>query len=452
MSTQSRTDFLVLVRKQWYQRRVREYRGNTMTNKPSAADFTWKQVLGEGAFGDVVLATENATGVDYAVKKMLKSHLSKESNKKFVMNERNVLSICNHPSIVKLHKAFRDDQYFYYVLSLAPNGELLGVIRKNKGLDLEITKFWAAEIVSALEYLHLTAGVIHRDLKPENVLLDEKYHVLITDFGTSKIVSQEEGREARKGSFVGTAEYMPPELVKDTKSCFASDLWSLGCTIYHMLCARPPFRGITDYLTMQKVQEGIKAVVYPDPFPDVARDLIEKLLCLDPAERIGVADNFVGLKSHPFFSGITWQGLHLQTPPSIAPSPPLRWQEDIIREEQELLRKQREELRTKWEKFLFKDPQENIVESGMVIKARKLSKKRRFMILTDTPRIFYVDPKKMDFKGEIPWGDEKRLKIEVKNDVEWRVVIANRIYFLEDLSKNAQRWKEAVEKLQKDEP
>eukprot|EP01126_Amoeba_proteus_P031573 TRINITY_DN3094_c0_g2_i10.p2 TRINITY_DN3094_c0_g2~~TRINITY_DN3094_c0_g2_i10.p2 ORF type:complete len:116 (+),score=26.29 TRINITY_DN3094_c0_g2_i10:80-427(+) len=112
MSTQSRTDFLVLVRKQWYQRRVREYRGNTMTNKPSAADFTWKQVLGEGAFGDVVLATENATGVDYAVKKMLKSHLSKESNKKFVMNERNVLSACNHPSIVKLHKAFRDDQYF----------------------------------------------------------------------------------------------------------------------------------------------------------------------------------------------------------------------------------------------------------------------------------------------------------------------------------------------------
>jgi serine/threonine protein kinase len=93
----------------------------------------------------VWLAKDKETGVNYAIKKMLKSHLSKENNKKSVMNERNVLSKCNHPNIVKLYKAFRDDEYFCmfftllsvihadfldYVISLAPNGELLGYVRK----------------------------------------------------------------------------------------------------------------------------------------------------------------------------------------------------------------------------------------------------------------------------------------------------------------------------------
>lgn len=280
-----------------------------MEKKPGPDDYEWGHVLGEGAFGDVVLATEKATGIQFAVKKMLKVHLSKENSKKFVMNERNVLSKCDHPNIVRLFKAFRDDDYFYYVLNLAPNGELLGQIRKSKGLHLDNVKFWSAEIVSALEYLHTTVGCIHRDLKPENLLLDSNFHILITDFGTSKLISLEEGKISRKGSFVGTPEYMPPELVKETKSCFASDLWSLGCTIYQMLCARPPFRGATEYLTMQKVQEGIKAVVYPDPFPEVAQDLISLLLKTEPEQRLG-ADDYSKLKSHPFFEGIVWQDLY----------------------------------------------------------------------------------------------------------------------------------------------
>lgn len=140
---------------------------------------------------------------------------------------------------------------------------------------------------------------------------------------------------------------MPPELVKETKSCFASDLWSLGCTIYQMLCARPPFRGVTEYLTMQKVQEGIKAVVYPDPFPDVAKDLISQLLKTEPEERLGAA-GYAQLKAHPFFEGIVWVDLHKQTPPAVQPFGTMRWQEDIIREEQELAAREREELRQKW--------------------------------------------------------------------------------------------------------
>jgi 3-phosphoinositide dependent protein kinase-1 len=115
-----------------------------------------------------------------------------------------------------------------------------------------------AEVICSLEYLHIQIGVIHRDLKPENLLVDANWHILLTDFGTSKIVTNEEGSVPRKGSFVGTPEYMPPELVKNTESCFASDLWSLGCTLYQLICGRPPFRGVTEYLTMQKVEKVLK--------------------------------------------------------------------------------------------------------------------------------------------------------------------------------------------------
>lgn len=114
---------------------------------------------------------------------------------------------------------------------------------------------------------HQEKLILFRDLKPENLLLDANWHILLTDFGTAKITNAEDGTLgkiqknlslplalARKGSFVGTIEYMPPELVKDTSSCFASDLWSLGCTIYQMFTAKPPFRALTEYLTMNKVK------------------------------------------------------------------------------------------------------------------------------------------------------------------------------------------------------
>jgi len=112
------------------------------------------------------------------------------------------------------------------------------------------------------------------------------------------------------------------------------------------------------------------------------------------------------------------------------------------------LERERRDLREKWKAFLY--PPENIIESGYVIKKRKMTRKKRFLILTDTPRIFYVDPRKMEFKGEIPW-DNTNLKVIVKNDVIWTTHIPKRVYDFEDVSKEAGRWKEAIEKCQKDQ-
>jgi len=125
----------------------------------------------------------------------------------------------------------------------------------------------------------------------------------------------------------------------------------------------------------------------------------------------------------------------------------MRWQEDILKEEKERLKRESDELREKWEKFLT--AKENIVESGMVIKSRKFTNKKRFLILTDTCRVIYVDPKKMEYKGKVPWSDDvKEFSVIVKDDSEWRITTPSRVYYFQDVSQNASRWKEAIEKLQ----
>jgi len=312
-------------------------------------------------------------------------------------------------------------------------------------LHLDCVRFWTAETLVALEYLHTKIGVIHRDLKPENLLLDANWHILLTDFGTAKIIATGEGTLARKGSFVGTIEYMPPELVKDTSSCFSSDLWSLGCTIYQMITGRPPFRALTEYLTMNKIQEGFTTISFPEPFPEVAKDIIEKLLKPNPQDRLGFK-SYADLKAHPFFAGIDWDNLQNVTPPpSHGSSTKMVWKEDIIKEEEERLAKEKKDVRDKWANFLNNG--ENICEHGNVIKQRGLSRKKRMLLLTDYPRFLYIDLRKMEVKGEIAF--DPTLKVEIKNDVAWRVVTPKRVYELEDMVRDSIRWQEAVEKIRK---
>jgi len=404
----------------------------------SVKDFTFGKVLGEGAYGAVVLGKENQTGREFAIKMLEKKHLINSKKTKYAVTERDILTKCSsNDNIVKLFYTFKDQTYLYYVLELCPNGELMTQITKFGSFDEQCTTFYVAELISALEFLH-SEGIIHRDLKPENILLDEQMHLKLTDFGTAKNIGKE--KTSRSGSFVGTAEYVAPELLNDKITSRSSDLWALGCIIYQMIAGRPPFRGLTEFLVFQKVTN--REFKYPKGFPEVARDLIDKLLVLDPERRLGVS-NYTELKTHPFFKDIVWETLSKQTPPPLKPyQGKLVFEEDILYEEEAKRKKMQEEESEKWKKFLAKE--EVILESGLVWKRKGRSVKKRQLILTNAPRLIYIDTKKMIQRGEIPWSNT--LRPEAKNNTSWFIHTPRRTYILEDISGNSQRWVEAINK------
>ncbi|KAL2195667.1 kinase-like domain-containing protein [Corynascus similis CBS 632.67] len=278
--------------------------------KKGVRDFSFGRVLGEGSYSTVFLATDRQTLREYAVKVLEKKHIIKEKKIKYVNIEKNTLNrLTDHPGIVRLYYTFQDEASLYYVLDLCNGGELLGVLKKTGTFDVECTRFYGAQILDAIAYMH-SRGVIHRDLKPENVLLDDQMHIKITDFGTAKLLpdpreprppedptGQNTQDDKRNASFVGTAEYVSPELLTDKAVGKPSDLWAFGCIIYQLLVGRPPFKAATEYLTFQKIVS--LEYEFPAGFPPAARDLVERCLVLDPARRLTVEH----IKNHEFFDG-----------------------------------------------------------------------------------------------------------------------------------------------------
>ncbi|KAF5027217.1 hypothetical protein F66182_705 [Fusarium sp. NRRL 66182] len=317
-------------------RREVDANGRTVVRqvKKGVRDFSFGRILGEGSYSTVYMATDRQTLKEYAVKVLEKRHIIKEKKIKYVNIEKNTLNrLTEHPGIVRLYYTFQDETSLYYVLDLCNGGELLGVLKKTGTFDIECTRFYGAQILDAIHYMH-SRGVIHRDLKPENVLLDDQMHVKITDFGTAKLLKDpredasaasasggpEPGQDedSRAASFVGTAEYVSPELLTHKNACKASDLWAFGCIIYQLLAGRPPFKGGSEYLTFQKIVN--LEYDFPPGFPPAARDLVERCLVLDPTRRLTVEHikNHEFFDGHPFGKGL-WRSKAPRLRPYIAP-------------------------------------------------------------------------------------------------------------------------------------
>ena len=305
--------------------------------KKGVKDFNFGRTLGEGSYSTVMAATDRQTLREYAIKVLDKRHIIKEKKVKYVSIEKDTLNrLTEHPGIVRLYYTFQDERSLYFVLDLASAGELLGWLKKMTTFDEECTRFYGAQILDAVDYMH-SRGVIHRDLKPENVLLDDDMHVKITDFGTAKILDSpspdhreransgsggngsppgnpldDDMDDGRTKSFVGTAEYVSPELLSSKDVGPASDLWAFGCIIYQLLAGRPPFKAANEYQTFQKIL-GLE-YEFPPGFPRAAKDLVERLLVLDPGNRLSLEH----VKNHEFFAGVVWgPGLWKQKAPRL---------------------------------------------------------------------------------------------------------------------------------------
>ena len=292
-------------------------------------DFIFGRLIGEGSFSHVFLAREIHSSQEFAVKVCDQRHIIKEKKQKYIFSEKKVLVkiLANWdpqiPFFVRLHSTFKDASRLYFVMTYAKNGDLFKFIAKLTERAIDCTQFYAAELLMAVEFLHKN-GILHRDLKPENILLNENMHILITDFGSAKLLEDTDASERgedepmpKRKSFVGSPQYVSPEILTGRGSSNASDLWAIGCILYQMLTGLPPFQSQSEYLIFQKIQK--LEYSFHEGFDEKAKDLIRKLLIIEPEERLGTNDSvyYTSIRSHDFFSGVDFETLAGSTPPSI---------------------------------------------------------------------------------------------------------------------------------------
>ncbi|XP_023611224.1 serine/threonine-protein kinase Sgk3 isoform X16 [Myotis lucifugus] len=195
-------------------------------------DFDFLKVIGKGSFGKVLLAKRKLDGKFYAVKVLQKKIVLNRREQKHIMAERNVLlKNVKHPFLVGLHYSFQTTEKLYFVLDFVNGGELFFHLQRERSFPEHRARFYAAEIASALGYLH-SIKIVYRDLKPENILLDSVGHVVLTDFGLCK-----EGIAISDTTttFCGTPEYLAPEVIRKQPYDNTVDWWCLGAVLYEML-------------------------------------------------------------------------------------------------------------------------------------------------------------------------------------------------------------------------
>lgn len=255
-------------------------------------------VIGRGSFGKVMQVRHKADGRIYAMKVMRKDAIIAKNQVTHTRDEKNILQSIRHPFIVNLNYAFQTKDKLYMILDYVNGGELFYHLKKEGRFEEARVRLYAAEISSALIHLH-SHGIIYRDLKPENILLDSDGHIVITDFGLSKEVPQDNETH----TFCGTPEYLAPEVLRGQGHSFPVDWWSLGTLIYEMLTGLPPFYSKHINVMYQKILNA--PLVFPSTMSTEAKLLLEGLLDRDSDTRLAGE----AVKSHPFFAGLDWSEL-----------------------------------------------------------------------------------------------------------------------------------------------
>ncbi|EDQ89836.1 uncharacterized protein MONBRDRAFT_32206 [Monosiga brevicollis MX1] len=279
--------------------------GAAENKRATAADFEMLKVIGKGSFGKVLLGKHKKDNKLYAVKVLSKDAIVKQNEAKHVMSERNVLlGNVHHPFLVGLHFSFQTRSKLFFILDYVNGGEVFFHLQKEKRFGPLRAQFYAAEITSALGYLH-SLNIVYRDLKPENILFDADGHVVLTDFGLCKENVEPGGVTS---TFCGTPEYLAPEVLKRQSYGRPVDWWCLGCVTYEMMCGLPPFYSRQVHEMYERILHD--KLRFPEHVPMIARQWLEALLERDPAKRLGSGDTDAEeVKTHKFFKTINFDAL-----------------------------------------------------------------------------------------------------------------------------------------------
>ncbi|KAF9008886.1 kinase-like domain-containing protein [Cyathus striatus] len=296
------------------------------------SSFVKIKMLGKGDVGRVYLVREKKSDKLFAMKVLSKKEMIERKKIKRALTEQEILATANHPFIVTLYHSFQSEGYLYFCMEYCMGGEFFRALqtRPGKCLPEDAARFYAAEVVAALEYLHLM-GFIYRDLKPENILLHQSGHIMLSDFDLAK---QSNGQAScqvplvdtmsctanfRTNSFVGTEEYIAPEVIAAQGHTAAVDWWTLGILIYEMIYATTPFKGAERNETFSNIR--LKAVQFRDTpkISHAAKDCVVRLLDKNEKTRLGSRTGASEVKQHKWFMKINW-GLLRNTRPPIIPT------------------------------------------------------------------------------------------------------------------------------------
>ncbi|XP_034382512.1 calcium/calmodulin-dependent protein kinase type 1D [Cyclopterus lumpus] len=261
--------------------------------------FDFKEVLGTGAFSEVVLAQEKLTGRMFAVKCIPKKALKgKESS---IENEIAVLRKIKHENIVALEDIYESPDHLYLIMQLVSGGELFDRIVEKGFYTEKDASTLIRQVLDAVNYLH-KMGIVHRDLKPENLLYfnpQDESKIMISDFGLSKM----EGSGDVMSTACGTPGYVAPEVLAQKPYSKAVDCWSIGVIAYILLCGYPPFYDENDSKLFEQILKADYEFDAPywDDISDSAKDFIGSLMEKDPAKRF-TCDQAL---RHPWIAGDT---------------------------------------------------------------------------------------------------------------------------------------------------
>ncbi|KAH7710155.1 hypothetical protein AAVH_22560 [Aphelenchoides avenae] len=292
----------------------------------SLDDFNLLTVIGRGSYAKVLQAEHKTTGQIYAIKIIKKAMCVDEDDMDWIQTEKSVFETAsNHPFLVGLHSCFQSDSRLFFVIEFIPGGDLLFHMQKQKKLPEDHARFYAAEIILALHFLH-SRGIIYRDLKLDNVLLDAQGHVKLTDFGMCK---ENIGPTDTTSTFCGTPTYIAPEILRGEdygKLLPSVDFWALGVLMFEMMAGRPPFQfdlpddQNTEEMLFQAILE--RQIRIPRDLSVRAANVLKGFLNKDPTERLGckvdIEESLEDIKNNSFFkNSIDWEQLEQRqvTPP-----------------------------------------------------------------------------------------------------------------------------------------
>ena len=261
----------------------------------SINDFSIITILGNGKYGKVQLAKLKEAGDFFAMKVIHKKKLPDARKYRAIFSEKNAFCVSCCPFIVHTHFAFQNEKKFYLCLEYVPGGDLFTHMRESGTIPIDELKLYVAEIAIALNHLH-QHNIIYRDLKPENVLLDERGHAKLCDFGLSTQLSED---NSTASSFCGTYEYLAPEIIQGKEYGQAVDWWSLGILIYEMVFRQTPFYSIKQNRMFEKIING--NIIFPGVVDRNLINLIKGLLNRNPSKRYGFED----VMKHPLFSSFS---------------------------------------------------------------------------------------------------------------------------------------------------